>query len=82
MFDHYEVAVGNDEYIDNSSARLIQVFNNTLLIIYLRPCKVVFENGSKIKQDFTPLIKDFGIKPVSPKIKTHKPTLQWSNDTK
>ena len=30
-FDLEEVALGNDEYIDNSSARVIQLFNNTWL---------------------------------------------------
>ena len=50
-----EVKLGNDEYIDKSSARVSQLFNNTWICRYLRPRKVVFDNGSEFKQDFTPL---------------------------
>ena len=38
-----EVARGNNEYIDYSSARLIQMFNKTWLWRYPRPHKVVFD---------------------------------------
>ena len=31
MFDLEEVTIGNDEYIDKSSARVSQFFNNTCL---------------------------------------------------
>ena len=65
-FDLEEV---NDEYIDTSSARVSQFFNNTWLCRYPRPHRVVFENGSEFKRDFTPLLKDFDIKPVLTSVK-------------
>ena len=43
---------------------LASLFNNPLLIRYLIPHKVVFENVSEYKQDFTPFIKDLDIKPI------------------
>ena len=66
MFDLEKVTLGlgNDEYIDKSSARFSQLFNNTCVCRYPRPRKVVFENVSEFKQDFTPLLKNFDIKPV------------------
>ena len=64
MFDLEEVALGNDEYIDKSSARVIQIFNNTWLCKYPCPCKVLFGNGSKSKRDFILLLRDFDIKTV------------------
>ena len=39
-----EVTGGNDDYIDKPSPRVIQLFNNTCISIYLHPCKVVFDN--------------------------------------
>ena len=57
------MTIGNDEYIDKSSARDSQLFNKTWLYIYPRPRKVVFDNGSEFKQDFTTLLKDLYIKP-------------------
>ena len=48
----------NYEYIDKSYARVSQLFNNTCLIRYLRPRKVMVENGSEFKLDFNPLLKD------------------------
>ena len=63
-FDLDEVMAGNDEYIDKSSVRIIQLFYNTWLCRYPHPHKVVFDNGSEFKRDFTPLLKDFNIKPV------------------
>ena len=49
MFDLDEVTAGNDEYIDKSSARYIQIFNNIWICRYPRPRKVVFDNGSDFK---------------------------------
>ena len=40
------------------------MFNKTWLCRYLCPIKVVFDNRSEFKQDFTPLLKYFGIEPV------------------
>ena len=62
-FELEEVKKGNDEYIDKSSARVSQLFNNTWLCRYPRPRKVVFDNGSEFKKYFTPLLKDFDVKP-------------------
>ena len=49
MYDLDEVTGGNDDYIDNSYARVIQLLNNTWLRRY--PCsrKVVLDNGSDFK---------------------------------
>ena len=63
-FELGKVALINYEYIDKSSARVSQMFNNTWLCRYPRPRKVVFDNGSEFKQYFTPLLKDFYIKTV------------------
>ena len=45
------------------------MFNNTYIIRYPRPQKVVFEKGSKLKWDLTPFLNDLYIKPVLTKIK-------------
>ena len=63
-FDLDEVTAGNGEYIYKSYARVSQLFDNTWIYRYPRPRKVVFDNISKFKLDFTPLINDFDIKPV------------------
>ena len=68
-FDLGEVTGGNDEYIDNSSARVSQFFNNTCLSRHPRPRKVVFDKRSEFKQYFNPLLKDSDIKPVLTTIK-------------
>ena len=69
MFDLKEVALGNDEYIDKSSARDSQMFRNTWLCIYPCPHKVVFDNSSEFKRYFTPLLKDFDIKRFKTSVK-------------
>ena len=61
--------LGNDEYIDKGSSKISQLFNNTLLCRYPCPRKVVFDNRSEFKRDFTPLLKDFDIKPVLTSVK-------------
>ena len=58
-FDLEEVKIGNDEYIDKSSASASQLFNNTWLCRYPRPRKAVYDNGSDFKRDFTAFLKDF-----------------------
>ena len=63
-FDLEEVTIGNDEYINKSTARVSQLFNNTWLCRYPHQRKIVFDNSSEFKQDFTPLLKEFDIKPV------------------
>ena len=57
----YEVMDDNDENIDKSSARVIQLFNNTWIIRYPHTRKVVFGNGSEFKREFTTFLKDFDI---------------------
>ena len=69
MFDLEEVALGNDEYMDKSSDRVIHLFNNTCLCRYPCPRKVVFDNGSEFKRDFTTLLKDPNIKSVLTSVK-------------
>ena len=59
-----EVTIGNDEYMYKQSARVSQLFNNTWICRYPCPQKFVFEIGFYFKQDFTPLLKDFDIKPI------------------
>ena len=69
-FDLNELALGNDEYINKSYSRVSQLYNNTWICRY--PCthKVTFDNKSDFNRDFTPLLKDFDIKPVLMSIKT------------
>ena len=64
MLDLNEVTAGNYEYLDKSSARIRQLFNNKCLCIYPRPRKVVFDNIYEFKWNFIPLINDFDIKSV------------------
>ena len=68
-FDIDNVKIGDTEYIDKTSARISQLFNNTWLSRYPRPHRVVFDNGSEFKRDFVPLLKDFDVKPVLTSIK-------------
>ena len=64
-----EVTGVNGEYIDKSSDRVSQLFNNIWLSRYPCPRKVMFDKGSEFKQDFTPLLNYFDIKPVLTTIK-------------
>ena len=68
MYDLDKLTAVNDELIDKLSARVIQLFNNAWICRYPQPQKVVFDNGSEFKQDFTTLLKDFDIKPGLTKI--------------
>ena len=68
-YDLDEVPGVYDDYIDDSSDMVSQVFNNTWRIRYLRPRKSMFNNGYEFKRDFTTLLKDFNIKPVLTTIK-------------
>ena len=49
--------------IDQSSARISNLFNDVWLARYPRPQEVIFDNGSEFKKDFLPLLQDFSIKP-------------------
>ena len=60
---------GNNEYIDQSSATVGQLFNNMYLRRYTLPHKVLFNNISEFKRDLTPLLKYLDIKPVLTTIK-------------
>ena len=62
-FDLEELALDNNEYIDKSYVRVSQMLNNTWIWRYLRPRKVMFDNGSEFKLDFTHFLKDFDVKP-------------------
>ena len=52
-----------------TSARIRQIFINTWLSRYLRPRKVIFDNVSEFKKDFSPLLMYFSIKPTHTTIK-------------
>ena len=49
MFDLDEVIGVNTENIDKSYSRVSQLSNNTWLLIYPLPRKVVFDNVSEFK---------------------------------
>ena len=68
-YDLDQIKVQNQEYIDKTSARISQLFNNMWLSRYPRPKQVVFDDGSEFKRDFILLLKDFDIKPVLTSIK-------------
>ena len=68
-FDPKEVTLVNDEYMDKSSSRVSQLFNNTWLCRYLHLRKVMFDNSYEFKRDFTPLLKDFNITPILTSVK-------------
>ena len=63
-FELDEATGGNYEYIDRSSDRVRQLSNEKWLSRYLRPLKVVFDKISEFKQNFSPLLKGFDMKPV------------------
>ena len=52
-----------DDYIDESSARISKLFEQTWLSRYPRPEEVVCDNGSECKLYFMTLLKDYDIKP-------------------
>ena len=43
-YDLNEVTSGNNEYVDKSSDRVTQLFNNKWICRYPRPHKVMFDN--------------------------------------
>ena len=49
MFDLDRLTICNDEYIDKSSAKVGQLFNNTWIRIYPRQHKVMFDNEYNFK---------------------------------
>lgn len=55
--------------IDQSSARISQLFDMTWLSRYPRPKKVIYDNGSEFKRNFQPLLADFAIKPTCTSVK-------------
>ena len=69
LFSMDEVKANNVEYIDKTSARISQIFNQVWLSRYPRPVRVIFDNGSEFKKDFVPLLRDFDIKHVCTTIK-------------
>ena len=48
------------------NARISQILNITWLSRYLRPRKVIFDNGNEFKKDFLPLLMDFSINSMVP----------------
>ena len=60
-----DVRNNNVEYINKTSARISQLFNNTWVSRYPRPHKVIFDNGSEFKGNFVPILQDFDVKPSS-----------------
>ena len=50
MFDLDEVTAGNDEYIDKSSARVSQMFNNTWLCKYPMHAKSCLETDMSLNE--------------------------------
>ena len=61
FFELDEVARRKCEYIDKSSARVMQMLNHTWLYRYPRQDKVFFGNGSKFKSDFNHLLNQSSI---------------------
>ena len=55
-FELDKVTDVNDEYIYKPYSRVSQLSNSSWIIIYSRPHKVLFDNGSNFKQYFTNLI--------------------------
>ena len=63
-FEIVEVSI-----IDKSLSIISLIFNEVWLSRYHRPCKVIFDNGSEFKRNFTPFLKDFTIKTTCTTIK-------------
>ena len=55
--------------MDKTPACISRLFNQTWLNRLPRPTRVRFDNGSKFKKDFIPLLKDFDVKPKLTSIK-------------
>ena len=49
---------------DQSFVRISQLFNQAWVSRYPRPQRVRFDNGSEVKKNCIPLLKDFCIKAV------------------
>ena len=59
-----DVKKNENEYIDKSSARISQLFDQTWLSRYPRPKQIIFDNGSEFKMNFVVSLKDFDINPT------------------
>lgn len=59
-----EVKKDEKEYVDKTSARISQLFEQTWLSSYPRPKQIIFDNRSEFKMHFVTLLKDFDIKPI------------------
>ena len=55
--------------IYQSSARISQILNEVCISRYHRPLKVIFNNCSKFKSNFIPLLKNKSVKPTCTAIK-------------
>ena len=65
--DQFEIVYVPSIY--KSPARAAQIFNQTWLCRYPRPRRVSFDNGSKLKNNFIMLLKDFVVKPKTTSIR-------------
>ena len=58
------------ELLDKTSTKFNQILKNILLACYPRIRKVIFHNENEFKKDFSPLLRDFSIKPTLTTIKS------------
>ena len=59
FFDIKEIKIDNKEYIDKTSARISQLFNNMWLLRCSTPNQVLVYNGLEFIKNFLPLLKGF-----------------------
>ena len=71
-----EVARVNNEYREKLSSSVRHLFDKTFLWRYSRLCKVLFDNGSKFKREYTPLLKEFTITIICISIKNPQSNAQ------
>ena len=68
-FDLEGVSKGNTEFINKSSLRVIQLFNQKYICRYPHPHKFVFEKISNFKRYLINFLKEYYITPVFTLIK-------------
>ena len=73
-FDIKEIKIDNKEYIDKTSARISQLFNNTWLLRCPTPNQVLVYNGLEFIKNFLPLLKGFDTTLVLTSIKNTQST--------
>jgi len=55
--------------VDQSSARISELFDEVWLSRYPRPRRVIYDNGSEFKKNFQPMLADFAVKTICTSIK-------------